>query len=277
MPYIAFGLPQELSPLKQQQLVSEQLEALQLKDLGDRYPAALSGGQQQRVALARALVSQPEVLLLDEPFSALDTHLRDQLERDLRLRLADFPGITLFVTHNIEEAYRVCSHLLIIDQGHISIHDQKSSVLEKPRTVSAARLTGCKNISRAIHVSPSSLFAVDWRCTLQVTEPISDTLTHVGMRAHQFRFLETLSQPESLFQPHTVETAEINTFASWLAMTSETPHRMTLYLKLHEPPVNNQDYDFQAEIFKEKWAILQAMPLPWSIVLEPARLMLLSH
>ncbi|MEO0948427.1 MAG: molybdate ABC transporter permease subunit, partial [Cyanobacteria bacterium J06641_5] len=102
---VAFGLPSQLSKQQKRQIAERELAAMQLQGLGDRLPAALSGGQQQRVALARALACQPEVLLLDEPFSALDTHLRSHIERDLRLRLEGFAGVTVFVTHNIEEAY----------------------------------------------------------------------------------------------------------------------------------------------------------------------------
>lgn len=307
---IAFGLPPGLSSRQQQQAVATQLKAVQLADMGDRYPTALSGGQQQRIALARALASQPEVLLLDEPFSALDTHLRYLIERDLRLRLAQFPGITLFVTHNIEEAYRLCSKLLVMDQGGASVYDAKQTVLENPQTVSAARITGCKNISRAVPVGSTTVQALDWNCTLQVAAPMPQRLTHIGMRAHQFGFLEALAQrpaaPPSSHHPPEERAAEPleplnpslrspaplsspatfwlsathpptpNTFACWLTTLSETPHRVTLYLKLNQPPTHSQDYHLQAEVFKEKWAVLQTLPLPWSVMLDPARLMLLS-
>ncbi|MBE9078678.1 molybdate ABC transporter permease subunit, partial [Romeria aff. gracilis LEGE 07310] len=191
---IAFGLPSGLTKRQQHQMVASQLVRVQLQGMGDRYPTQLSGGQQQRVAIARVLASQPEVLLLDEPFSALDTHLRYLIERDLKLWLEQYPGITLFVTHNIEEAYRICSTLLVLDQGRINAHDSKHQVLEHPTTVSAARLTGCKNISCAVSISSSTVHALDWNCTLQVDQPIPNTLTHIGMRAHQFGFLEAASQ-----------------------------------------------------------------------------------
>ncbi|WP_017298828.1 molybdate ABC transporter permease subunit [Nodosilinea nodulosa] len=315
---IAFGLPPNLSAQRQRQIVEAQLGAVQLEGLEHRYPSQLSGGQQQRVAMARVLASQPEVLLLDEPFSALDTHLRYLIERDLRLWLEQYPGVTLLVTHNIEEAYRVCSHLLVMDQGRISTCDTKHRVLEYPQTVSAAKLTGCKNISRAVAVNASTIHALDWGCTLQVSDPIPPALTHIGMRAHQFGFLEALGRedtfipsapnqpqgrpkanhPSSLDRRHELSpdhsaiplspgalmaespsacgTALPNTFPCWLAMTSETPHRMTLFLKLHNPPGHPGDYEVQVEVFKDKWTVLKTMPLPWSVVLPPERLMLLA-
>jgi molybdate transport system permease protein len=94
--------------------VAEQLQQVRLSEFGDRYPHQLSGGQQQRVALARALAPNPKILLLDEPFSALDAHLRSELEKQLIKTLASYRGLTLFVSHNLEEAYRVCQRLLVL-------------------------------------------------------------------------------------------------------------------------------------------------------------------
>ncbi len=305
---IAFGLPPHLSVQQQRQIVDLQLATVQLQGLGDYYPAVLSGGQQQRVAIARVLASQPEVMLLDEPFCSLDTHLRYQIERDLQLWLENFSGITLLVTHNIEEAYRICQNLLVMDRGTVSVHNSKHEVLEYPNTVNTARLTGCKNISRAVPVDPSTIYALDWNCTLKMAEPIAAPFTHIGMRAHKLGFLEAISQKESTvcqedpqrslwisghidddeqriqesqkenkqqFLPYEQQRMA-NTFLCWLTMTSETPHRMTLYLKLHEPPAHLHDYHLQAEVFKEKWVVLKEMPLPWSIVLPSERLMLLE-
>ena len=243
--------------------VTDQLTAIQIESLAQRYPHELSGGQQQRVALARALASQPEVLLLDEPFSALDTHLRSQIEQQLKLRLQRYFGITLLVTHNLEEAYRICRSLLILESGCVAAHAPKYHIFEQPKTVSIARLTGCKNCSTAIACGPHQIEALDWQCTLTTIEPLPTDLTHIGIRAHQITFLTSSTEPP-----------KPNTFSCWLAATSETPHRITLFLKLNAPADSDRDYHLQAEVFKEKWATIKDQAFPWQVVLDPLRLIL---
>ncbi|MCC5624302.1 molybdate ABC transporter permease subunit [Nostoc sp. CHAB 5715] len=259
---IAFGLPKGLSAGSIKVQVEEQLIAMQLQGLGDRYPHQLSGGQQQRVALARALASQPEALLLDEPFSALDTHLRSQLEQQMTETLAGYQGVTLFVTHNMEEAYRICPNLLVLEHGRAVHYGSKHDIFQHPATVSVAQLTGCKNLSRAVLQSSQQVEAIDWGCTLQVIEPVKSELSYIGIRAHQFIFTNDLSQE--------------NTFPCWLVRTSETPHRITLFLKLHSAGKNSQDYHLQAEVFKEKWATMKDQPFPWYVRLDPLRLILME-
>lgn len=259
---IAFGL-QKLSKPERNRRVNQQIELMQLQGLGNRYPHQLSGGQQQRVALARATANTPEALLLDEPFSALDTYLRSQLEKQLIETLATYQGVSLFVTHNLEEAYRVCQNLLVLSEGRAIAYGPKENIFERPGTLRVAQLTGCKNFSRAQAVSPQLIEAMDWGGIFQVIEPIPETLAYVGIRAHHMTFPNDPNQE--------------NTFPCWLAQTSETPHRMTLYLKLHNPPTNSQDYHLQAEIFKEKWAELKDRPRPWNIRLDSLRLILLEE
>jgi molybdate ABC transporter permease protein len=259
---IAFGLPKGESALSIRQQVETQLVAVELEGYANRYPRELSGGQQQRVALARALASQPEALLLDEPFSALDTHLRSQLEQQLIASVETYQGSTLFVTHNLEEAYRVCQNLLVLEQGKAIAYSSKQNIFERPNTVSVAQLTGCKNFSRVIIKSSQQVKALDWGCTLRVIEPVSDLISHVGIRAHQLTFTNHANQE--------------NTFPCWLVKTSETPHRMTLYLKLNSYHLNSHDYHLQAEVFKEKWESFKDQPLPWYVRLDPLRLILME-
>jgi molybdate transport system permease protein len=260
---IAFGIPRGTSSLTIKQEVERQLLAVDLTEMADYYPGELSGGQQQRVALARAKASKPEILLLDEPFSALDTHLRDKQQKLLRKTLITYQGVTLFITHNLEEAYRVCPNLLVVDRGIAIAHDSKQNIFEHPNHFRVAQLTGCKNFSRAVATSSQTIQALDWNCTLDAIEPVSFSINSLGIRAHQLIFPET--------------NTEANTFPCWLATLSETQHRMTLYIKLHQPPETPEDYHLQAEVFKEKWLELKSRPYPWYIQLHPLRLMLLSN
>jgi molybdate transport system permease protein len=261
---VAYGL-RGLSKNATHRQVNEQLEQVQLLGFGDRYPHQLSGGQQQRIALARALAPEPDLLLLDEPFSALDTHLRSELEKQLIKTLSSYKGLTLFVSHNLEEAYRVCQKLLVLDQGQVVAAGDKQAIFDRPGTLAVAQLTGCKNYSRLQPTDHHTIRALDWNCTLQTADPVSPFHTHTGIRAHQITFLHTLDQ---LNPPP-------NTFPAWVVWTSETPHRMTIYLKLGEPPIDADDYHLQAEVFKEKWERLKDRPMPWSVQLHPQRLLLM--
>jgi molybdate transport system permease protein len=265
---IAFGLYKQPKTLRNQK-VRQQLHLLQLEGLEHRYPHQLSGGQQQRVALARALATEPEALLLDEPFSALDTHLRSQVEQQLIKTLSTYSGVTLFVTHNLEEAFRVCKNLMVMSAGQMIALDDKHQIFEHPRTVSVAQLTGCKNFSHAQPITATTLVATDWGVTLEVSETIPEHLFHVdiqvGIRAHQLKL-----KPNANFELS-------NHFPCWVAANSETPHRMTVFLKLNLPPNDGQDYHIQVEILKEKWHAIRDFPLPWYVQLDPKRLMLMQE
>ncbi|MFN7516763.1 MAG: molybdate ABC transporter permease subunit [Dolichospermum sp.] len=256
---IAFGIPKYIDTKTE---VEKQLIAMKLQGFGNRYPHQLSGGQQQRVALARALASNPEALLLDEPFSALDTHLRSQLEQQVTEILADYSGVTLFVTHNMEEAYRLCPNLLVLEQGKAAHYGSKYEIFQHPASVNVAQLTGCKNFSRANALSPQKIEAIDWGCTLEVREKIPSELSHVGIRAHHLIF--------------TKDPQQVNTFPCYLVRTSETPHRMTVFLKLHSVGNHPHDYHLQGEIYKEKWVNIQEQSFPWYVHLEPSRLLLME-
>ncbi|MBS9388221.1 MAG: molybdate ABC transporter permease subunit [Dolichospermum sp. WA123] len=256
---ITFGLPKYLNAKEE---VEKQLIAMQLQGFGDRYPHQLSGGQQQRIALARALASKPEALLLDEPFSALDTHLRSQLEQQVAEILDDYSGVTLFVTHNMEEAYRLCPNLLVLEQGKAAHYGSKYEIFQHPASVNVAQITGCKNFSRANILSPQKIEAIDWGCTLEVREKIPAKLSHVGIRAHHLIFTKYPQQ--------------VNTFPCYLVRTSETPHRMTVFLKLNSVGNHPHDYHLQGEIYKEKWVNIQDQSFPWYVHLDPLQLLLME-
>ena len=259
---IAFGLPQKLPTKIIRQQIANQLELVQLPGMENRYPHQLSGGQQQRVAIARALASRPEVLLLDEPFSALDTHLRAQLERQMIKTLSNYDGVTILVTHNMDEAYRICENLLVMEKGRAIANNSKQKIFERPDSVSLAKITGCKNFSRAIIINNQQLKAIDWDVKLHTVSMIPDYLAYTGIRAHQIIFGRDLG--------------DINTFPCWLANAIEGPHRVTLYLKLNQPSNHDRDFHVQAELYKDKWLEIKEKVLPWTVTLSPQRLLLLK-
>jgi molybdate transport system ATP-binding protein/molybdate transport system permease protein len=271
---IAFGLHRE--PARERaRRVEQQLAAAHLEDFASRYPASLSGGEQQRVALARALAVEPAALLLDEPFSALDTHLRSALERQLRKTLETYPGSTLFVSHNLEEAYRVCGELVVLERGGVAARGPKEEIFRHPPTLGVARLTGCKNFSRARRTADGLIEALDWSCTLRVTQEFARLPGHVAIRAHHVRVRAAGTPPEN----HT------NTFPCWLAAMTETPFRVTLDLRIGGPPRGAKaeagapgspaDFHVQAEVFKQEWEAFRNLPQPWRVELAPDRLFLL--
>ncbi len=261
---IAFGL-QRVPESDRARRVTQQLAAAHLDDLANRYPASLSGGEQQRVALGRALATEPEALLLDEPFSALDTHLRSALERQLRETLETYRGSTLFVSHNLEEAYRVCENLVVLERGSVAARGPKEEVFRHPPTLEVARLTGCKNYSRARRLQDGNIEALDWGCTLHVMQEFAKPPERVAIRAHHIRVHASGVAPER----------RENIFPCWLAAMTETPFRVTLDLRIGGPPVSAADFHVQAEVFKQEWESFRNRPQPWQVEFAPDRLFLL--
>ncbi len=142
---IAYGVRQHP---QRREMVEDMIIRMRLGGLEKRYPHQLSGGQQQRVALARALVIQPRVLLLDEPFSALDTMVREKLQQDLLHMQGQLGLSTLYVTHDVKDAFTLGDRLAIINEGKIEQIGSKEDVFDHPASRAAARFTGTRNIFR---------------------------------------------------------------------------------------------------------------------------------
>ena len=121
------------------------LRTFRLEGLEKKLPSQLSGGQQQRVALARILASEPQAILLDEPFSALDSYLKWELELELSELLGAFDGPILWVSHDLGECCRNCARVCVMEDGRTGELQPMQTLLDTPASVSAARLTGCKN------------------------------------------------------------------------------------------------------------------------------------
>lgn len=164
----------------------EMLEKFQLSGLGRRLPGELSGGQQQRVALARIMAYEPDMILLDEPFSALDVFLKDKLQQELQEMLADYEGTVILVSHSRDEIYRFSQELLIMDEGKVICSGETKSIFGNPKWKEAARLTGCKNITAVTRLDDHTLEIPDWGIRLQMTGRIPEDTRQIGIRAHDF-------------------------------------------------------------------------------------------
>lgn len=261
---IAFGL-QNLTAEEQGRRVTDLLKRTHISGFEQRYPRQLSGGEQQRAALARALAIEPEALLLDEPLSALDTHLRSQMETQLQETFATFRRPALVVTHNIEEAYRLSEQILVLSRGRIAAFGAKEEIFRRPPGLEVARLTGCKNFSRARTISENVVEALDWGCQLHVANAAKGPVAHVGIRAHHVDFMEAGA----------AGAPQENIFPCRLVRSSETPFRITLYLSLHGTAGESggiPQIDLQAEVSKEKWNLFRDRPFPWHVRIAPESL-----
>ncbi|MGI5963267.1 MAG: sulfate/molybdate ABC transporter ATP-binding protein [Lawsonibacter sp.] len=171
---ITAGAVREKNRSCREQVVEEILERFRLTQLTGHYPHQLSGGQQQRTALARILVSAPQILLLDEPFSALDSHLRFQLEQEVREVIQRFTGTTLLVSHDRDEVFRLSDRIAVLDNGRVDTIGSREEVFSAPSTTQAARLTGYGNISRIQTIGERRVFALDWGVELQIRQNVED-------------------------------------------------------------------------------------------------------
>jgi len=158
---IAYGIS-NLTRSEIKARVEWSLDKMHIQGLGQRYPRQLASGQQQRVALARALANEPGVILLDEPFSALDTPRREWLELELLSLQSFYKGDILFVTHDLAQGYKLGSRIAVFEAGNIVQCDCKRNVIASPINRTAARLTGVKNLfeGRVAELSNSGVWVM---------------------------------------------------------------------------------------------------------------------
>ncbi|MCI8320432.1 MAG: ATP-binding cassette domain-containing protein [Dorea sp.] len=164
----------------------EMIERFGLTGLEKRFPGELSGGQQQRTALARIMAYEPKVILLDEPYAALDMFLRDRLQQELLDMLKGYEGTVILVSHNRDEIYRFSEYLLVMERGKIKASGKSSDIFAKPGNITAARLTGCKNISKVRVLDRHHMEAVDFGLMLHTQREIPAGTEAIGFRAHEF-------------------------------------------------------------------------------------------
>lgn len=178
-------------------MLDRMISMFHLQGMEHHYPCQLSGGQQQRTALARIFAYQPELLLLDEPFSALDTYLKEDLQTEMSDLLSKYHGESIFVTHNREEAYELCKKLLIMDQGTIVESGKTKEVYATPKKLQTARFLGIKNIAKARKINENHVEVIDWGITLTIKAPIPNEDFYIGIEAHKLKPCEEFGLGEN--------------------------------------------------------------------------------
>ena len=201
---ILAGMRRESSRAKKQERLHAVIEKFCLQGLEKRRPAQLSGGQQQRVALARILVSEPHILMLDEPFSALDSFLRWKMEREAVAVIREFGGTALLVSHNRDEVYRISDRVAVYNNGRIDVLDDKAAVFAAPPTYCSALLTGCKNLADAVPGPNGLAHVADWGVDLAV--PGGKVPECIGIRSHDMAPAD--APGENVFPYEVAETIE---------------------------------------------------------------------
>ena len=166
--------------------VKEMIQKFGLAGLEKHYPKQLSGGQQQRTALARIMAYEPEVILLDEPFSALDLYLKDRLEQEVLQMLESYMGTVIMVSHNRDEIYRFSEELFVMDKGRIVASGKTEELFQNPKNKTAAILTGCKNFSSIIYIDDHTVEAKEWGICLKTKRKVPKDAKWIGYRAHDF-------------------------------------------------------------------------------------------
>lgn len=197
---VAFGLQNlKLSKVEMQTRARAALDMVQMEPLSDRFPHQLSGGQQQRVALARALVMQPDVLLLDEPFGALDQRLRQQMQQELKALQRRLELAFVFVTHDQEEALSLSDRIALLHEGRLDQIGPPDQIYNRPASRFAAEFMGIPNIFRLSNTKPEAggtLCQIDTGETFFVTSPVNGNLARfLAIRPENIR-VSRMSLPD---------------------------------------------------------------------------------
>ena len=189
---VAAGISKDVSPADRDAMVQTELKRFGLSGFEKRYPVQLSGGQQQRVALARMLAARPGILMLDEPFSALDAHLKSVLEQNLVSLFDAFRGTILYVSHDIDEALRFCDRIAVVESGHIMEMGTGDDLVNRPQSQAGIKLSGCKNATPAERVGARRVWLPKWGVEVETAADVPEGVKCLGVRAF---FLERADGP----------------------------------------------------------------------------------
>ena len=224
---VAAGIGKDVSAGDRDATVAQQMRRFGLEGLEARYPAQLSGGQQQRVALARMLAARPGILMLDEPFSALDAHLKSSLEQNLIGLFKEFEGTVLYVSHDIDEAFRFCDRIAVVEGGRIDEIGSNQAIVDNPGSLAAIKLSGCKNTTEAEYVDASTVHLPQWGVRVRCAREVPRDVRYFGVRAF---YLQRASCPDENVYRMRADRVSDSRFERTVMLgfldAEETPQRM---------------------------------------------------
>jgi molybdate transport system ATP-binding protein len=256
---IAFGL-RDRPRVERQRRAQEVMERLGLGDLARRSPRELSGGQQQRVALGRALAVDPDLLLLDEPLSALDAPLRRQLRDDLERTLRDWGKPAVLVTHDLSEAYQLADRVVVYDHGRVIQASSKTEFLWQPSSERVARLIGLRNVllGTVVKASPDR---IQFRWRGQVLEAVnSPTRAYLPPAGSSIAFFIRPEYVRLIRKDRVAPDAghHMNLMRGRVVGEADGGTTWSLRMRLDEPgPAAQGDYDLEVEVPSLVYEILE--------------------
>ena len=256
---VGFGL-RDLSRPERARRVNEVLAQLGLEAHADRPPRELSGGQRQRVALGRALATDPELLLLDEPLSALDLPLRQALRDELRRILAGWGKAAVLVTHDLTEAYRLGDRIVVYEEGRVIQAAPRSELLWQPSSRSVARIMGLRNVLQGVTLKATpERIQVRWRG--QVLEAVnSPTRSYLPAADSPLAFFIRPEYVRLIRKDRDwIDSAHhVNLMSGTIVREVDFGTTWTLYFRLDEPGSPAQgDYDLEVEVPHLVYEILE--------------------
>ena len=263
---ISCGIRKEPKKSKEEKniIVLNMMEKVGLSGQEKKLPSQLSGGQQQRVALARILVNEPDLLLLDEPFSALDSYLRLQMEKEVADLVKEYDHPVLFVSHDRDEVYRLSDKIAIMDNGLITAFGTKLDVFSEPGSVRGAMLTGIVNISKVDVIGDGKIYAEDYGVELEIEGNLNG-VNAIGIPDKCIRLL-----PE--IEKHRMMPGDMyNLFDAKIIDKIDNPDSSTLMLSLD----GSNDRFITVEILKRDLRIVKGETI--YVTIAPKGIRLLRH
>jgi ABC-type Fe3+/spermidine/putrescine transport system ATPase subunit len=249
--------------------VRELLELVHLADFGGRKPAELSGGQQQRVALARALAIEPSLLLLDEPFSALDLNTRVELRRELHELQRRLKTSMVFVTHDLGEAALLADHMAVIENGRVLQFDSPNQILRAPLNSRIAQVVGVKNILPGTIVALNRVRMGEREFETNSTSFAPGTRVKACVRAERVL----------LVRPEGPSRAHVNTIHGTLLDQESDGNNVMLKFRADGARLQPElDYDLRIDVPVYVYERLQlARERNWLVTLKPSVLHLVAE